>query len=62
MTFQPLFPDMWGCTVTAPRLTPRIVLDVLVYESIKPFFEVRPPVMLGLDLMVCQNFLNAIDA
>ena len=61
MTFQPLFPGMCGCAVTTPGLMPDILLDVLIDEPVVLFFKMRPPVIFGLNTVLCQNFLHAVD-
>ena len=61
MTFQPLFPVMRGYVVTAPGFMLRILFDVLIGEPVVLFFKMRPPVISGLNSVLRQNFLHAVD-
>lgn len=47
-----LFPRVSGASVTAPGLSPSVVLYILVDEPVVPFLEVRPPVLLWLNVVL----------
>lgn len=48
--------------MATPRLVARIVLDILIDESVMPLFEARPPILPGSDSVIGQNVFYALNA